>query len=178
MVHWSRQQIISSCCRGQHTSKQGNSGQDRPPGRLMTWDHQGLSIGKNRTEAFDKANFLIRLDLAFKPDLQIYSYHLLRTCQDLQEDWVTSLFILSSVEMPPPALCCCTSHPQFEVKLKAISLEEISWPVSNLADRPRLDSVPNGFLLECSFHHWSTDLVHSPIVSHVLLSCFPDNYLS
>lgn len=135
MVHWSRQQIISSCCRGQHTSKQGNSGQDRPPGRLMTWDHQGLSIGKNRTEAFDKPNFLIRLDLAFKPDLQIYSYHLLRTCQDLQKDWVTRLFILSSVEMPPPALCYCTSHPQFEVKLKATSLVEISWPVPKLADR-------------------------------------------
>lgn len=71
MVHWSRQQIISSCCRGQHTSKQGNSGQDRPPGGLMTWDHQGLSIGKKEPEAFDNTNFLIHLHLTFKPDLQI-----------------------------------------------------------------------------------------------------------
>lgn len=70
MVHWSRQQIISSLCRGQPTSKQGNSGQDRPPGGFMTWDHQGLSIGKNGPKAFDKNNFLIRLDLAFKSDLQ------------------------------------------------------------------------------------------------------------
>lgn len=36
----------------------------------MTWDHQGLSIGKNGPKAFEKNNFLILLDLAFKSDLQ------------------------------------------------------------------------------------------------------------
>lgn len=36
----------------------------------MTWDHQGLSIGKNGPKAFDKNTFLIRLDPAFKSDLQ------------------------------------------------------------------------------------------------------------
>ena len=50
----------------------------------MTWDHQGLSIGKNGPKAFDKANFLICLDLAFKSDLQI-------------------LFLSTSKDLPRPA---------------------------------------------------------------------------
>lgn len=37
----------------------------------MTSDHHGLSVGKNGPEAFDKANFLVSLDLSFKSDLQI-----------------------------------------------------------------------------------------------------------
>lgn len=167
MVHWSRQQIISSCCRGQHTSKQGNSGQDRPLGGLMTWDHQGLPIGKNRPQAFDKPNFLICLDLAFKPDLQIYSYHLLRTRQYLREDWVTCLVILSSLEMPPLALCCCMSHPRFKVKLKPISLEENSQLKVGWSTMAGFNS--QGLPLKHSFHHWSTDLVCSPTVPGVFL---------
>lgn len=71
MVHWSRQQIISSCWRGQHTSKKGNSGQDGPLGGLMTWDHQRLSLGKTEPKAFNKAHFLIHHDRAFKSDLQV-----------------------------------------------------------------------------------------------------------
>lgn len=50
----------------------------------MSWDHHGLSVGKNGPEAFDKANFLISLDLAFKPDLQI-------------------LFLSPSKDLPRPA---------------------------------------------------------------------------
>lgn len=50
----------------------------------MTWDHQGLSIGKNGPEALDNANFLIHLDLAFKSDLQI-------------------LFLSPSKDLPRPA---------------------------------------------------------------------------
>jgi len=60
MAHWIRQQIISSCCRGHHTSKGRSRGQDGSPVRLMSWDQQRLPVGKNVTEAFDKADFLNR----------------------------------------------------------------------------------------------------------------------
>lgn len=60
MAHWIRQQIISSCCRGHHTSKGRSQGQDGSPVRLMSWDQQRLPVGKNVTEAFDKADFLNR----------------------------------------------------------------------------------------------------------------------
>lgn len=58
MAHWIRQQILSSCSRGHHTSKERSRGQNGSPVRLMSWDHQRLPAGKKVTEAFDRAAFL------------------------------------------------------------------------------------------------------------------------
>lgn len=136
--------------------------------RINDLDHQGLSIGKNGPEAFDKANFLICLDPALKSNLQI-------------------LFLSPSKDLPRPVrrLNNLSGHFIFTWDASTCSLllymSAMAWggastpaPWRGLLhlSQTRLNAwihVPKDFYLACSSHQWPAGWICSSAVPGTLL---------